>query len=151
MIQFWHNRVDLIGWPDRVDPKPKQIKHNKNMKTQKYFQQNGSNMKKMENTKNIQVETQQTQLSSQTRYQAIKGRVLFAIKYKSRIKCNLTWLSIKSHDFVRNEFWFKTKTLLLKPTKNMLLMHESLRLFTNNDIRTCRNQNWIKTSSKTNT
>jgi len=33
----------------------------------------------------------------------------------------------------------------------MLLVHENPRLFTNDDIRTCRNQNQIKIKSKINT
>ena len=37
----------------------------------------------------------------------------------------------------------------IKTHKNMLVMHENPRLFTNDDIQTCINQNQIKIKSKT--
>jgi hypothetical protein len=51
-----------------------------------------------------------------------------------------------------NGFQCKIETLRLQSIKqNMLLMPESPILFTNNDIRICKNQNSIKTNSKTST
>jgi hypothetical protein len=37
--------------------------------------------------------------SNQTRFQAIKGKVLIAIKHRSRIKCQVTSIILKHHDF----------------------------------------------------
>jgi len=89
------------------------------MKIIKVFCENISNIKKTKNTKNNEENSKSnptTKTSNTTRFQAIKDRVLFSIKHKSRIKGLFASIVIKSTWFCRKRFsvWNQTLRLTLK-------------------------------------
>jgi hypothetical protein len=62
---------------------------------------NRLNTKNMKNTMNIQNKTQQTQITNQTSFHAIKGKFLFVIMCRLRIKNQFSSINTQSHDFIK--------------------------------------------------
>jgi len=58
----------------------------------------------MKNTINIQTETQQTQITNQTSFHAIKATILFVIIHRSRIKHPFSSINPQKPQFDQNVF-----------------------------------------------